>query len=269
MMLELNGALVQHLLDIADAAGRAIMPHYTSPEVQYKNDGSPVTAADMAADTVIEEALTRLFPGVPQVSEERVDQVEHARLQDEDFFLIDPLDGTRMFIQRNGQFTVNIALIRPFVGHAGYGRPVAGVVHCPATGEFWVGAEGVGAWKVQDGVRTALVASPTNDPGGLVVTASPDESDAALRKWLQDAPVARRVHIGSSIKFCHIAEGRADVYPRSVPCMEWDVAAGHAVLRAAGGNVYDTRGLDLVYGRAGFWAPEFVARARIYRKLKM
>lgn len=263
-MPQLNERLLDQLLEVAVAAGRAIMPHYDNTEVHRKSDGSPVTAADMAADAVIDSELSHLFPDVPQVSEERIDQVQMGRLQGGDFFLIDPLDGTRLFLERNGEFTVNIALIRPSEKYPHHGRPIAGVVHAPATGESWIGAEGVGAWKITAGHRTLLTADPVGDPDGLVLTASHNESDVVLRTLMDGAAIGRRVYIGSSLKFCHLAEGLADVYPRSVPCMEWDTAAGHAILLAAGGSIVDFAGVELSYGHPGFMTPAFIAYGRGY-----
>ncbi len=250
------------LCDIAQKAGRAAMAHYDAPGATDKSDGSPVTLADLAADAVIEDGLKGAFAHIPRVSEEGASSLSPQALQREEFFLIDPLDGTKEFIKRNGEFTVNIALVRNC-------EQVAGVVHAPATGETWMGALGVGAWKLDlneaidsDTLRPLLAAGVGDSEGMVVLGSRSHANDAAMAAFLKDKRVARFVAAGSSLKFCRIAEGAADVYPRFGPTMEWDTAAGHAVLAAAGGSVTLLDGTPLLYAKAEYRNPDFVAASR-------
>jgi 3'(2'), 5'-bisphosphate nucleotidase len=168
------------------------------------------------------------------------------------FFLVDPLDGTREFISRNGEFTVNIALIRG-------GAPALGVGHAPALGEsFWAAGPGE-AWRERAGERAAIAARRP-PAGGMVALASRSHMTPETEAWLAERPIAGLAQAGSSLKFCRLAEGAADVYPRLGRTMEWDIAAGHAVLAAAGGAVETLDGSDLRYGKPGFENPWFVAR---------
>lgn len=205
-----------------------------APEAMEKKDGSPVTEADQAAEAIILKALAASYPSIPVIAEEAVSagQIPAAASR---YFLVDPLDGTREFISRNGEFTVNIALIED-------GVPVAGVVYAPAIGEiYWGGAEGarmarVGADAVDagEGVPVHVRHAPE---GGLTVLASRSHACARTKQLIEQLPVAEFTSAGSSLKLCLVAAGRADVYPRMSPTMQWDIAAGHAVLRAAGGRV--------------------------------
>lgn len=246
------------LLEIALDAGRAILPFTDHPDIRTKGDGSPVTLADLAAHRVIVAALSARFPQIACVSEEDAAHLSPAALQTTDFFLVDPLDGTKEFINGNGEFTVNIALVRA-------GVPVAGVVHSPVMGESWLGAQGLGAWKTAapDALQfTGLNAGGAGDTAGCVVTGSRSHGDeAAMNAFLAGQRIARLLPAGSSLKFCRIAEGAADLYPRLGPTMEWDTAAGQAVLEAAGGWVCGLDGQPLRYAKAGFRNPHFVAGA--------
>ncbi len=243
---------------IARRAGERIMAVYAGDfEVSGKRDGSPVTLADQQAEELIVEALSRLDPATPIVAEElvaggRIPDVSGGR-----FWLVDPLDGTKEFVSRNGEFTVNIALIE-------HGEPVAGVVLAPAlddgAGRLYAGASGHGAW-VEDGHGRRPIHCRSVPAAGLTVLASRSHGDpAALERLLAGRRVAQLINAGSSLKLCLVAEGQADLYPRQGRTMEWDIAAGHAVLSAAGGSV---RRLDddqpLRYGKPGFENPHFVA----------
>jgi 3'(2'), 5'-bisphosphate nucleotidase len=245
--------LLPRIEALARAAGRVIMDVYaTDFAVQGKADASPVTAADQRAEALIVPALRELTPGVPVVAEEAQSRgalVEPAAR----FWLVDPLDGTREFVARNGEFTVNIALVEQ-------GVPVLGVVYLPVPDRLFAGATALGAWQEDAGGRRRL-ACRKPPPAGLVVAASRSHGDeAALRAWLGSRPVARWVVAGSSLKFGLLAAGEADLYPRLGRTMEWDTAAGHAVLRAAGGEVEDLDGRPLRYGKPGYENPHFVAR---------
>ena len=247
-------ALAAELRALAVQAGAAILTIYAAGfEVRAKADASPVTAADEAAERIIVEALARLTPGTPIVAEEATAAGGAPTLAPgADFWLVDPLDGTREFISRNGEFTVNAALIRG-------GAPALGVVHAPALGEtFWSAGPGE-VWRERSGERSAIGARrPPAD--GLVALASRSHMTPETEAWLAARPIRRLAQAGSSLKFCRLAEGAADVYPRLGRTMEWDIAAGHAVLAAAGGAVETMDGAPLRYGKPGFENPWFVAR---------
>ncbi len=243
---------------IARRAGEAVMAVYAGDfAVHTKADVSPVTAADDAAEALIVPALQALTPGVPVVAEEAVARGE-VPATGRRFWLVDPLDGTREFVSRNGEFTVNLALVVD-------GEPLLGVVLAPALGakgRLFAGARGQGAWLDDDQGRRAIACR--REAGiGAVVACSRSHGDAAqLDAWLGDRAVARRVPVGSSLKFGLLACGEADLYPRLGRTMEWDTAAGHAVLLAAGGCVLTLQGEPLRYGKPGFENPHFVALAQ-------
>jgi 3'(2'), 5'-bisphosphate nucleotidase len=241
---------MQQLLDavaqITRDAGRLILEVYaTDFAVRGKDDASPVTEADERAEKLIVPALAALTPGVPVVAEEEV-AAGRVPAIGERFWLVDPLDGTKEFISRNGEFTVNVALVER-------GEPVLGVVLAPALGAR-------GAWVDDDAGRRPIRCRAV-PPEGLTVVASRSHGDAAaLDAFLAGKKVASLASAGSSLKLCLVAAGEADLYPRLGRTMEWDIAAGHAVLRAAGGEV--TRlddGQPLRYGKPGFDNPHFVA----------
>ena len=253
-----RGILLDDLAEAAVAAGAAIMAIYESDfAVETKADSSPVTAADGAAEAVILEALARLAPGVPVVAEE---EVSAGRIPDTDghFFLVDPLDGTKEFVSRNGDFTVNIALIED---HA----PTLGVVFAPVERRLYVGDVLRGeAWsaKVDEhgriGPHEPLRIRPA-PAAGLAAVASRSHNSPATEAYLERFPIGSRISRGSSLKLCMVACGDADLYPRLAPTMEWDIAAGDAVLRAAGGMVSAPDGSPMRYGKPRFFNPGFVA----------
>jgi len=225
-----------------DAAAR-IMDIYDSEfAVEHKDDKSPLTAADMAAHHCIVEGLERLSPQIPVLSEESAEDVPAVvRRQWRQLWLVDPLDGTREFVKRNGEFTVNIALIDE-------GVPVLAVVQAPATGALWHAARGAGAFRRDGDVDAPLAArSPATAP--LRVAASRSHADPRTAALMQRIGDVEPVPLGSSLKFCRIAEGGMDVYPRFGPTSEWDTAAGQCVLEAAGGAVIDLKGRALRYNR--------------------
>jgi 3'(2'), 5'-bisphosphate nucleotidase len=237
------------LAGIASRAGAAILTiDPDAPGASDKGDGSPLTLADLAADRVILADLAEAFPGIPVLSEESAgDAIRPDGTTT--FFCVDPLDGTREYIARNGQYTVNIALIRA-------GVPVAGTVYAPAIRAlYWGGtrafrAEVTPGDPVADGAAVPINVRPCSGSGPLAVAVSRSHLDAETSRFLERIVVGERVEIGSSLKFCLIAEGKVDVYPRFGPTMEWDVAAGHAVLAAAGGTVRQPDGAPFVYGNA-------------------
>jgi 3'(2'), 5'-bisphosphate nucleotidase len=237
---------------IARAAGDVILQIYgTDFAVQTKPDASPVTLADEAAEALIVPALRALTPHIPVVAEEGFARGEAAAAAD-CFWLVDPLDGTREFVLRNGEFTVNIALVQG-------GIPLLGVVLAPALGRLFSGVPGQGAWLDDAGGRRAIRCRSTPAEGATVATSRAYGDSAKLAAWLQGRPVARQVAAGSALKFGLLASGEADLYPRFGRTMEWDTAAGHAVVLAAGGQVCDVGGQPLRYGKPGFDNPDFVA----------
>lgn len=251
-------AETQTLAEIAREAGRLLLDHYARPhEPREKADRSPVTAADEAAEALILDRLARVWPHVPVISEEAfaAGQAPGAAPR---FFLVDPMDGTREFLNRNGEFTVNIALVED-------GRPVSGVVYAPAQDRLFAG-DAAGAFEShelpQNTPRWREIAARAPEPGALVALKSRSHGGRMTDEYLAHYPIARFVVAGSSLKFGLIAAGEADLYPRHGRTMAWDTAAGQAVLEAAGGSVRDLHGRPLSYGRDGFENPFFVARGR-------
>lgn len=253
---DLDGTLTALALD----AGAKIMQIYESGalDTAEKDDKSPVTAADLAADAVIRAGLAAAFPDIPAVTEEAAES--HAQTGLTRFFLVDPLDGTKEFVQRRGEFTVNIALVE-------HGEPVRGVVYAPAIGRLFatrgdIAVElGVENHRVKAGsVRRIQVSVP--DMGALTVIASKSHRDQATDDYIARFNVAAFKSAGSSLKFCLLAAGEADFYPRLGRTMEWDTAAGHAVLRSAGGRVLRKDDhTPLTYGKPGWDNPFFLALA--------
>lgn len=244
--------LLASLRPVAEAAGRAALVFYGDRAgVREKADGSPVTLADEAAETVILPALRALTPDIPVVSEEEVAQGLGPSRVGARFWLVDPLDGTREFISGNGEFTVNIALIAD-------GRPVLGIVVAPALGETYAGAEGRATLTDASGERH-IVCRPVPAEGLTVVGSRSHGDAAAMEAFLKGRKVTSFRAAGSSLKLCLIARGEADLYPRLGTTMEWDIAAGHAVLVAAGGGVRTTDGKPFLYGKPDFRNPHFVA----------
>lgn len=243
---------LQALCQIAEAASREIMDIYAhGGETWHKEDQSPLTEADLRADRVIREGLERHFPGVFILSEESVSAGPQAARR---FFLVDPLDGTKEFLKRNDEFTVNIALVED-------GQPVAGVVLAPALGELFYAARGLGAWK-RDAAGVRATATMKIEPTApLRVMGSRSHGGDKLNAWLANLKNEHTfVAAGSSLKFCRIAEGAADIYPRFGPTSQWDTAAAQAVLEVAGGAVTDLQGKPLRYGLdRPVLNPEFVA----------
>jgi 3'(2'), 5'-bisphosphate nucleotidase len=236
----LTNEQLKTLCNIAEAAGREVMAVYACEiSVWTKDDASPLTEADLRADAVIRRGLETAFPGVFILSEESVSAVQHDA---ETFFLVDPLDGTKEFLKRNGEFTVNIALVHQ-------GQVVAGVVLAPALGELYYAASGLGAFKCVAGVTTVLQVADFDRAAPLRVIGSRSHGADALAAWLAVLPHEHRfVAAGSSLKFCRIASGNADIYPRFGLTSQWDTAAAQCVLESAGGAVLDLTGNPLLYG---------------------
>jgi 3'(2'), 5'-bisphosphate nucleotidase len=251
--------LLPKVVGLVDEAAAVVMEYYRGEvAVAEKADASPVTAADEAAERLLVEGLRGLTPEIPVVAEE-----ERARGASPDpeavgelFWLVDPLDGTKEFIKKNGDFTLNVGLIQA-------GRPILGVVAAPAVDALWTGAAGHGASVRTGGEARAITARPVPASGPVAMVSrshgTPDEED-----FLAGEGTAERSMAGSSLKFCRIAEGAADLYPRFGRTMEWDTAAAHAVLEAAGGRVTTRTGDPLRYGKPDFANDHgFVARGRV------
>jgi 3'(2'), 5'-bisphosphate nucleotidase len=253
-------ALMEPLTDLVVRAGAAILAvSRHGMQIDGKVDGSPVTEADMAADRIIGEGLARLVPDVPVLSEERAHLATPH--YDGSFFLIDPLDGTKEFVAGRNEFTVNLALVMN-------GTPLLGIVGAPALGLIWRGLVGRGAERLtMDGASGRVVAEPIHTRPApqagspWIVAVSRSHGDTGTEAFIDARPGAVRQVLGSAVKFGRVAEGGVDIYPRLSPTCEWDVAAGHAVVTAAGGKVTDRRGGALHFGtgRKDFIVPEFIA----------
>jgi 3'(2'), 5'-bisphosphate nucleotidase len=251
-------ALLEPLTGLVVRAGAAILAvNRASMKVNDKVDGSPVTEADLAADRIINDGLARLIPGVPVLSEERADLVKPPF--EGSFFLIDPLDGTKEFVAGRAEFTVNLALVTN-------GTPILGIIGAPALGLIWRGLVGRGAERLttDDGTLVAkpIHTRPFPQAGNpWIVAVSRSHGDTRTEAFIDGRPGAIREVLGSAVKFGRVAEGAVDIYPRLAPTREWDVAAGHAIVTAAGGKITDTRGADLKFGKDGkdFIVPAFIA----------
>jgi 3'(2'), 5'-bisphosphate nucleotidase len=251
--------LLQPLTDLVIRAGAAILAvNRAGLKVDGKQDGSPVTEADLAADRIIGEGLARLQPEVPAVSEERVHLATPPYRGS--FFLIDPLDGTKEYVAGRDEFTVNLALVTD-------GTPLLGIIGAPALGLIWRGLVGQGAERLTATGCSCGPAEPIHTrhippPGAPWVAAvSRSHGDSRTEAFIDGRPGAVRLKLGSAVKFGRLAEGAADIYPRFAPTCEWDIAAGHAIVTAAGGRVTDGRGASLRFGegRKDFIVPEFIA----------
>jgi 3'(2'), 5'-bisphosphate nucleotidase len=253
-------ATAEIFAEIAIEAAVAVMAVYAGDiKARRKPDGSPVCDADEAAEAIILKRLAMRLPHLPVLAEEAASKGEKTVLKSA-FILVDPVDGTREFLSRNGEFTVNIGLIVD-------AAPVAGVVYAPALEHLWIGGAAASTCTIAPGAplpplekRRRIHARPAPEQG-LTALVSRSHANPATEAFLAKLPVIERIEAGSSLKFCKVAEGLADVYPRFGPTMEWDTAAGDAVLRAAGGLVFDATGRPLRYGKteAEFRNGPFVA----------
>jgi len=248
-------ALMQPLTDLVLRAGAAILAvNRQVMQIDGKADGSPVTEADLAADRIIAEGLARLVPDVPALSEERVELAKPP--YNASFFLIDPLDGTKEFVAGRNEFTVNLALVVN-------GTPLLGIIGAPALGLIWRGLVGRGAERLATGSAAEPIHTRPMPARGepWIVAVSRSHGDARSEAFIDARPGAVRQMLGSAVKFGRVAEGAADIYPRLAPTCEWDIAAGHAVVTAAGGKVTDGRGKELRFGAGAkdFIVPDFIA----------
>ena len=245
--------LLEALVVAARAAGAEILKLVEAGfEIETKHDESPVTVCDRAAEYIILEFIRQAAPGVPVIAEE---EVAAGRIPEhgDTYFLVDPLDGTKEFVRGGEDYTVNIGLI------AG-GKPILGVVYQPACDKLWAGLVGEGAFLEAEGERKPIHCRPLGEQRAAV--ASKSHFTQSTADYLAEAiGLCDHVSVGSSLKFCIVAEGKADIYPRLSPTSEWDTAAGHAVLLAAGGRVDGLDGTPLEYGKKAFLNPGFCATA--------
>jgi len=242
---------------IARDAGSAIMKIYAGEfDVELKGDDSPLTCADRASHQVIVEGLAAITPDIPVLSEEGKAIPYSERSAWSRFWLVDPIDGTKEFIKRNGEFTVNIALVEE-------NRVIAGLVYVPAQDSMYFGKLGTGAWKMEGNEDPVKITARTADESlGLTVVMSRSHPSKELEEYLREIKVAEAMPVGSSLKLCVVAEGKADLYPRLGPTMEWDTAAGHAVVEAAGGTVTQLDGTPLLYNKENMLNPFFIVRGQ-------
>jgi 3'(2'), 5'-bisphosphate nucleotidase len=251
--------LMAPLTDLVVQAGAAIMAvNRHVMKVDGKADGSPVTEADHAADRIIGEGLARLLPAIPAVSEER--ECPAGSPFAGSFFLIDPLDGTKEYVAGRNEFTINLALVTN-------GTPLLGIIGAPALGLIWRGVVGRGAERLtirgsSAEAATAIRTRRLPPPGKAWIAAvSRSHGDVRTEAFIDARPGATRAELGSAVKFGRVAEGAVDIYPRLAPTSEWDIAAGHAIVTAAGGKVADSRGHPVKFGKGAkdFIVPEFIA----------
>jgi 3'(2'), 5'-bisphosphate nucleotidase len=232
---------IETLTELAERAGQAILAIYnTDFSVYEKSDQSPLTEADMASHRVIVETLEKLTPDIPVLSEESAAIPFSERSSWQRYWLIDPLDGTKEFIKRNGEFTVNIALIENQ-------RPVLGIVHVPVSGITFFGSDGIGAFRRTGDEEPEAISACSQRRPATKVAGSRSHAGESLQKYLANLGEHEIVSMGSSLKLCLVAEGSADIYPRLGPTSEWDTAAAQAVVEAAGGKVTDTQMQPLRY----------------------
>ena len=251
-----DDALISLAARLAEEAGAAILAvRQRGFDVMRKDDRSPVTEADHAAEAIIVAGLRGALPDIPVIAEE---EVAAGRITEPsgEYWLVDPLDGTREFAAGNDEFAVNIGLVRN-------GRPVLGVVGIPAVAELFAGIAGRGAWKRAGGKQTVVSARLPPEEGLTVLASRYHGSSARLDEFLKGRRVARLINFGSSVKFCRLAEGIADLYPRFGRTMEWDTCAPQAVLEAAGGTIRTFDGEVLRYGKPGWENPHFVCTGRL------
>jgi 3'(2'), 5'-bisphosphate nucleotidase len=252
-------ALMEPLTDLVIQAGAAILAvNRHAMKVDGKTDGSPVTEADLAADRIIREGLARLVPEIPTLSEECIPPGKPP--YEDSFFLIDPLDGTKEFVAGRAEFTVNLALVTN-------GMPILGIIGAPALGLIWRGLIGRGAERLTISAASVRMAEPIHTrriPARgtpWIVAVSRSHGDSRTEAFIDSRPGAIRQELGSAVKFGRVAEGGVDIYPRLAPTSEWDIAAGHAIVTAAGGKITGAKGSDLHFGRGreDFIVPEFIA----------
>jgi 3'(2'), 5'-bisphosphate nucleotidase len=256
--------MIEALTAIAARASETIRQAAGSAGLREKEDGSPITAADEAAETVIRDGLSQLAPSVPIISEEQAAHQRPQRITGRgSYFLVDPLDGTREFISGRDEYTVNVAIVTD-------GVPLLGIITTPATGTVWRGIVGRGAERLRDHRKAPCVPIHTRQcPGDeLLIMVSRSHLEERTKAYIARFPHAKLVQCGSSVKFCRLAEGAADLYARLAPTHDWDIAAGHAILAAAGGSVTAPDGSPVVYGSADLLIPAFLAWGQSHKGIR-
>jgi 3'(2'), 5'-bisphosphate nucleotidase len=246
---------IQNLIEITRKAGEIIMHHYRqeSIEVKYKSDSSPVSTADLESNELICNELSKLHPDIPIISEEN-DNPDPKDI----FWSIDPLDGTKSFLNRSGEFTINIALIKGTT-------PILGIVYAPLNDVlYYIDIDNIPYKQHKDGRISQIKARPTPEEGATVIVSKTSANGTKLKEFLKSKKVHEIVTCSSALKICLIAEGSADLYPRLGQTMEWDTAAGHAILNAAGGSIRSLNNETLTYGNKAldYYNPEFIASGR-------
>lgn len=243
--------MLDKIIAFCREAGTEILRFYhTDTPITYKEDRSPLTKADQASHELLEKALGGLMPAIPVVSEESSSETLAPRRRDR-YWLVDPLDGTKEFLKRSGDFTVNVALIQD-------GYPALGVVYVPARETTYFAERGAGSWRQSNGANRTQIRTSSVLIGRMRVIASKDHAGPEVEALLRRLPSAEVTSIGSSLKFCLVAEGKADFYPRFVPTMEWDTAAAQCIVEAAGGSVQTLDGSRLTYGKPAWRNPAIV-----------
>ncbi len=244
---------IQHIINIAEKAGKIVMHYYTKPTiaVSYKEDLSPVSKADIESNFYICSALLSLYPEIPVISEENDKSTQENSI----FWLIDPLDGTKSYLEKNGEFTINIALIA-------HKKPIIGVVFSPLTDElYYVSYDNIPFKKTKSINAYQISARSTPRSGATALISKHSTKNEKLSKFLAQNNINEIIYTSSALKICKIAEGCADLYPRFGRTMEWDTAAGHAILLAAGGRITALCNTELTYGKSNlqYQNPEFIA----------
>ena len=245
--------VLEDLIDISRKAGNEILDVYkASFEITLKEDLSPLTDADRRANAIITSMLESLYPEIPILSEEGKKINYEDRSDWNLFWLVDPLDGTKEFVKRNGEFTVNIALIKD-------GLPIAGIVYAPTKETYWYGAEGLGSYKMSENFPPIRISVENNIDSPIRIVSSRSHPSPKLELYLSRFDDYEMVNMGSSLKICLVADSSAHIYPRLGPTMEWDSGAGHAVLKFAGGELIDREtGKELIYNKEILKNPDFI-----------
>lgn len=258
--IQQNPSCLQSILTIARMAGVEILKVYEQDfQVEYKQDNSPLTKADQLAHQIIASGLEKLFPAIPILSEESSQIPYDARKNWEYFWLVDPLDGTKEFIHRNGEFTVNIALIHQ-------GRAVTGIVYVPVKDILYYAVQGTGSFKIESTKPPVkLQAKPLPKQGAITIVGSRSHGSEAMEAFLSEQKQryaeVNFIPAGSALKFCLVAEGKADVYPRLAPTMEWDTAAAHIIAKESGKSVVNfENGQELIYNKENLLNPWFICQ---------
>jgi 3'(2'), 5'-bisphosphate nucleotidase len=244
--------LLENVIQIALDASKIVMKHYNNQFIEIKEDNSPVTQADKETDFFIKQQLQKLTPDVDIVTEE---SPKNENTTKEYFWLVDPIDGTKEYIKKTGDFTVNIGLIKN-------SKPVMGVIVTPINNKVWAGLITKGAFCIENNKRRNIKVRNFNK-NNLIVVASKNHRSPELEEYINYLNPYHEISVGSSLKFCAIAEGHADIYPRLGTTMEWDTAAGHAILIASGGSIMTYDNKEFLYNKKNFKNPWFVAKGKI------